>query len=390
KGEVTSFKAQGKAVYFSIRDAVDGSTLSVFMWMSDFDLAGIALTEGLEVVIEGRSEIYKPSGRFSFRAETIQPVGEGAFKKAYDELKKKMEVEGLFIPERKRKLKEHPVRIGLVTSRSGAVIHDFLSNLGKFGFHVAFVDSRVEGAGAVKDILSALSVLESKDLDVLVLIRGGGSLESLQAFNNEHVVRKIAEFPAVTICAIGHDKDVPLVQLVADYAPSTPTATTTLLNASWQESIHELSTLSIGILSHFEQDIWQLGDTLRNTRSELEEYLDVLLRPFRQLVAGFNDSLVALARILSSKKDEIVYAEKALVEQYRLAIKHTAESLLGAGKSLAQNDPMRQLRLGYSILTKKERVIRSIHDIAPGERFEARLADGTLVGEVIDKIVTNE
>ena len=111
KGEVTSFKAQGKAVYFSIRDAVDGSTLSVFMWMSDFDLAGIALTEGLEVVIEGRSEIYKPSGRFSFRAETIQPVGEGAFKKAYDELKKKMEVEGLFIPERKRKLKEHPVRI---------------------------------------------------------------------------------------------------------------------------------------------------------------------------------------------------------------------------------------------------------------------------------------
>jgi len=92
----------------------------------------------------------------------------------------------------------------------------------------------------------------------------------------------------------------------------------------------------------------------------------------------------------SSKKDEIVYAEKALVEQYRLAIKHTAESLLGAGKSLAQNDPMRQLRLGYSILTKKERVIRSIHDIAPGERFEARLADGTLVGEVIDKIVTNE
>src|SRR3989338_4648908 len=390
KGEVTSFKAQGKAVYFSIRDAVDGSTLSVFMWMSDFDLAGIALTEGLEVVIEGRSEIYKPSGRFSFRAETIQPVGEGAFKKAYDELKKKMEVEGLFIPERKRKLKEHPVRIGLVTSRSGAVIHDFLSNLGNFGFHVAFVDSRVEGAGSLKDILSALCVLEAKALDALVLIRGGGSLESLQAFNNEHVVRKIAEFPAVTICAIGHDKDVPLVQLVADYAPSTPTATTILHNASWDHTIHELQTLSRGLIVRFEQDVWRMQDALRTVSGELETRLDVLIQPFRLLITSFNDSVLLLARQLSSKKDELHYSSKTLLEQYRQQRRFVLEALASAARSVQQNDPLRQLKLGYSILTHGGKVVRSIADIAVGQSFDARLSDGTLVVETKEKHPIND
>ena len=300
KGEVTSFKAQGKAVYFSIRDAEDGSTLSVFMWLSDFILAGIELTDGLEVIIEGRSEVYKPSGRLSFRADTIELVGEGAFKQAYEELKKKLLQEGLFDPTKKRTLKDHPVRIGLVTSRQGAVIHDFLNNLGKFGYQITFLDSRVEGAMAVKDILSALKHLETKELDVLVVIRGGGSLESLQAFNNEHVVRAIAGFPAVTLCAIGHDKDVPLAQLVADYAPSTPTATTIILNASWENLTHELELATRTMLSLYEQSLWLTRDTVSGAGQSLEHIFDQLIKPFRVVTIQFNELILGLARRLAT------------------------------------------------------------------------------------------
>ena len=385
KGEVTSFKVQGNAVYFSIRDTEDASTLSVFMWMNDFNLAGIELTEGLEVIVEGRSEIYKPTGRFNFRADTIELVGEGAFKKAYDVLKKKMDEEGLFDESRKRILKEHPIKIGLVTSRTGAVIHDFLNNLGRFGYHITFVDSRVEGGAAVKDILSALTYLETKDIDVLLVIRGGGSLESLQAFNNEHVVRKIATFPAVTICAIGHDKDVPLAQLVADYAPSTPTATTIILNSSWESTIHELQTIARDIASRYGESLWTTGDILTQKTNILESHLEHVIRPFRQMIINFNELMMLVARNLSSRKDTLEYSAKQIVNQYERQLRGMRDAVNIGNKSLIQNNPMRQLRLGYSILTQKGKVLRTVDDVAVGDSFEARLADGTLVSNIVEK-----
>lgn len=192
KGEITSVKAQGSAVYMSMRDKDDGSTMNLFMWLSDYNLSGIELVDGMEVVVEGKSEVYKPTGRMSFRAQTVELVGEGALKKAYDELKKKLDSEGIFAPEKKRVLPEFPERIGLITSKQGAVIHDFLNNLGNYGFKVRLTDARVEGIGAVKELLSALKYWKDKPIDVLVVIRGGGSLESLQAFNHELVVRAIS------------------------------------------------------------------------------------------------------------------------------------------------------------------------------------------------------
>lgn len=385
KGEVTSFKVQGNAVYFSIRDTEDASALSVFMWMNDFNLAGIELSEGLEVIIGGRSEIFKPTGRFNFRADSIELVGEGAFKKAYDALKKKMDEEGLFDVARKRILKEHPIKIGLVTSRTGAVIHDFLNNLGRFGYQTTFVDSRVEGGAAVKDILSALSYLESRDIDVLVVIRGGGSLESLQAFNNEHVVRKIASFPAVTICAIGHDKDVPLAQLVADYAPSTPTASTIILNNSWESTVHELQIIARGIQSRYGESLWTVGDVLMRTNISLESRLEHIIRPFRQMITNFNELTMRVARSLASGKDTLEYGAKQIMHQYVRQLKDAQGTLDVANKSLIQNNPMRQLKLGYSILTQKGKVLRSVENIHIGESFEARVMDGTLVSELKQK-----
>ena len=231
KGEISSVDFK-KHAYFSLKDKNDESVVNCFMWSDDYQMVGIDLKEGMEIIVRGYAEIYKPAGKFTFRVSSIELVGEGALKKAYDALKKKLTEEGLFELERKRPMPNLPIKIGLITSRTGAVIHDFQSNLGRFGYEIKFYDSRVEGAQAVKDLINAIRYFKNKPIEVLVVIRGGGSLESLQAFNNEVLVRKIAEFEKPVICGIGHDKDIPLSALAADLLVSTPTAVTTVLNRS--------------------------------------------------------------------------------------------------------------------------------------------------------------
>ena len=125
----------------------------------------------------------------------------------------------------------------MITSKQGAVIHDFLNNIGKFGFDIKMIDSRVEGQGAVEDLLAAIQTFRKKDIDVLVIIRGGGSMESLMPFNNELLVREVVGFPVPVLVGIGHDKDMPLVALAADRSESTPTAVANLLNESWERAL---------------------------------------------------------------------------------------------------------------------------------------------------------
>jgi len=386
KGEITSFKSQGNASYFTLKDDDDGSTLSVFMWANDLAMSGIELSDGLEVVVVGRSEIYKPSGRYNFRAESIELVGEGALQLAYTKLRLRLEAEGLFALEKKRSLDGHPIKIGLVTSRSGAVIHDFLSNLGKHGFQITFVDSRVEGTGAIKEILAALDYLQKRDIEVLVVIRGGGSLESMQAFNNELVVRRIAEFPVPTICAIGHDKDVPLAQLASDYAPSTPTATTQILNESWRLSRHELALLSRELSTHFSNNLQTFRDDVRKYRERIIDTYEKIIAPQRLLMSGFSDLLSQIARSLSEKKDELQYIHRTLVEQFRQNLRSMEQVQHLTEKLLKQHDPIRQLKMGYSILMSSGRTVRSVKDLQIGANFEARMADGILVAEIKEKL----
>ena len=151
-GEICELKrAASGHVYFTLKDKGGTAVMDSIIWSRNYQLCGIALEVGMEVVFTGHPNIYPPSGRLSFVADTVELVGEGALKKAYEALKAKLEAEGVFAPERKRALPEFPQRIGVITSLKGAVIHDFENNLGKFGFQVIVCDSRVEGQAAVKD-----------------------------------------------------------------------------------------------------------------------------------------------------------------------------------------------------------------------------------------------
>jgi exodeoxyribonuclease VII large subunit len=191
-GEVTEIQLYpGRSyLFFKIKDKDAQASMSCFMWQRDYAVSGVKLEEGLEVILSGAPNIYKPAGRLSFHTKTVELVGEGALKKAYDELKVRLEKEGMFAQSRKRALPEFPQKIGLITSKDGAAIGDFQMNLGRFGYKVTMVDSRVEGQLAVAELISAIRTLRTKDIEILVLVRGGGSLESLLPFNNEALARR--------------------------------------------------------------------------------------------------------------------------------------------------------------------------------------------------------
>lgn len=384
KGEITSVKQQGSAVYMSMRDKDDNSTMNLFMWLSDYHLSGVTLEEGLEVIVEGKSEVYKPTGRLSFRAQTVELVGEGALKKAYDVLKKKFDAEGVFATEKKRPLPDFPEHIGLVTSKQGAVIHDFLNNLGSYGYKVRLTDARVEGIGAVKELLSALKYWKDKPIDVLVVIRGGGSLESLQAFNHELVVRAISEFPKPVICAIGHDKDVPLAQLAADHAPSTPTAATALLNSSWKDAESELRIIERTLIFGVSEGIEQVRSEIIQLESGLSRIFSSLAQSFDRVARTIESYVPILTHALDQIRIETNDALERISTRFLLFLKNTTHELERIAVELETHNPLRQLKLGYSILSGGSGVIRSVKELKKGDRFEARLADGTLDATITD------
>src|SRR3989338_2587590 len=339
-GEVSQFKIHASSghVYFTIKDKSGSGVLDCIMWKGVYTLCGIKLEVGMEVIVSGHPNIYSPTGRISIISDTVELVGEGALKKAYDALKKKLEEEGAFEESKKRPIPEYIRKIGLITSREGAVIHDFVNNLGKFGFKVLHIDSRVEGQGALKDLRTAIKTMRKKDIEVLVIIRGGGSLESLQAFNNEMLVRDIIKFPVPVIAGIGHEKDVPLLALAADHMTSTPTAAAYLLNHSWKEAytkIHQVASLLTRIDQKFKL---------------IHAHLDT--------------------------------AWRSVIDHTEKQIERIKEKIMFAEQSIKFNDPSRQLKLGYSIVRRNGKILRSIHNVKIGEELNTQLSDGTIHSRV--------
>ncbi len=382
KGEVVTFQISGNAIYFTIKDSENDSVLSVFMWASDYRISGITITTGLEVIVEGHSEIYKPNGKFSLRANTIELIGEGSLKVAYDKLKKKLDDEGLFDEKVKIKIKEFPTNIGVITSKQGAVIHDFLNNLGKFGFNIKFVDSRVEGVLATKDILSSIERMSHEKLDALVIIRGGGSLESLQAFNNEYVVRAISKVKIPVICAIGHDKDVPLAQMVADYAPSTPSICTSIINESWNTARFHVESYNNIALSSFSKSLQRKINTVTRTHGYLGSCFSEVSNRINYAINCINTGSQLYQQALYAKNKEVNVLKNNLINIFP-RLYDSSISILGQITGILDAyDPMRQLKLGYSLIYSKEKILKSVSNIQINDTISAELVDGTIVANI--------
>ncbi len=407
QGEVSSVDVREKVIYFSLKDPVDESVIRCLVWRTNYELSGVKLEPGLEVVLEGTPEIYKPLGRLSFKAGSIELVGEGVLKKAYEQLKEKLESEGLLAVERKRQIPELCTKVGLITSETGAVIHDFLTNLDKFGFQVKLFGSRVEGQSAVRDLMFAVDNLARQDIEVLVIIRGGGSFESLQAFNNEALIRKIASFPKPVICGIGHEKDVPLASLVADKMTSTPTAAAGVLNRGWQETRDQFLFSGRRMVSVFDRSLMAQEKVVTRGLHYIQDRLNILSDDFyytKQAFCGLPEKI--RFRILELTKDldlcssklirvsdrvrievtnDLLTCATKLSERFDQEVRRVSQVIDHSEKVLEKENPERLLKKGYSIARFQGQVVRSVRQLKTKDRVEIMVRDGSF-GSQVDEI----
>lgn len=354
-GEVSGVQMyEGRSyLYFNIKDTKDQSTLKCFMWKRDYTLSGVPLKDGLEVIVTAYPSVYKPNGGLTMQIEAVELVGEGALKMAYDQLKLKLDKEGLFAASKKREIPMYPHKIGVITSKSGAVINDFLTNIGKFGYEILFVDSKVEGVDAIKDLLSAVETLKNADIDVLVMMRGGGSLESFQAFNNEVLVRAVADFPVPVLTGIGHDKDEPLVSMVSDMNVSTPTAVANLLNSTWNEAL----------------SLVQLGE---------ERIFSKFQAVLREKQSAVDNSIVHMENSIKRVSDRVSNIGIEIVRGFSKMLESSSEFLVQTKKMLDISNPERQLAYGYSIVKVGGKIVKSIKDVKSGEELDVGVKDGII------------
>lgn len=384
RGEVSSVDVRERVVYFTIKDSRDESTLNCLIFRYAYQVSGVELRIGDEIVVEGAPEIYKPNGRMSLKVGVIELFGEGALKKAYDLLYQKFEMEGLFAEERKRPLPDFCHRIGLITSRDGAAIDDFRMNLGLQGIKVDFYPTAVEGKKAVFEILKALEFFEQdpEKYDALVIVRGGGSLESLQAFNNEALVRAVAASKIPTLLGVGHEKDVTLAAQVADVMVSTPTATAKLLAEPWNEARQ--------LVVHFEKHLpllfqEKLSDAARHVDQGTETLL-AYLRLIRERVAECEreiaERLALLSESVRQKRLELGLTREKLRENFHFLLSRVGKALDASEERLAQYDPKRALRLGYSLIRQGNKVLKDSVQAKIGDILEIQLNKGSLAAEV--------
>ena len=362
EGELSNFKHHTSGhMYFTLKDAQ--AQIRGVMFRGHNRLLRFQPGDGLAVLVCGTVTVYERRGDYQINVEFMEPKGLGALQLAFEQLKAKLEREGLFEESRKRPLPLLPRKIGIITSPTGAVIRDMLTVIGRRfpGLEVLIHPVAVQGEGAAGEIAAALGRLGSRmDLDVLVVARGGGSLEDLWAFNEELVARAIAASPIPVISAVGHETDVTIADFVADLRAPTPSAAAELVVARRDElrqRVDELTARGMTALQH-------VVAARRNQADMLGRHL-LLLSPVAQL-ARQAERLQGLRRRLD--------AWWALYRTVR------GERLARAVAKLESLSPLGILARGYSICFAGpgRRVLKAAAEVAPGSTVAVRLHRGEL------------
>ena len=246
-GEISNFRAPGSGhLYFTLKDAT--ATLAAVMFQREARRVGFALADGQAVLVRGTITVYEARGQYQIQVAEIRARGQGSLQQRFDELKRKLAAEGLFELDRKRELTVFPEVIGVVTSLQGAVLQDMLNILQRRapGLRIRVRGVRVQGIGAAEEIAQAIGEFSAEgNIDLLVVARGGGSLEDLWAFNEEPVARALAACAVPTISAVGHETDFTIADFVADLRAPTPSAAAELLTRDWAEWCEEIGKLRV-------------------------------------------------------------------------------------------------------------------------------------------------
>jgi exodeoxyribonuclease VII large subunit len=372
-GEIGSWtRSRPGHCYFTLKD--DRAQIGGVMFAGDSAKLPADPDVGTKVRVYGDLTIYEQRGQFQVIAQKLEAEGaDGLWSKAFEALKQKLELEGLLGIERKRPLPAYPVCIGVVTSPTGAALHDITSVLRRRApwTRVVLSGSRVQGEGASTDVAAALRRLAATGLaDVIIVGRGGGSLEDLWAFNEEPVARAIAECPVPVISAVGHEVDVTISDLVADVRAPTPSA-----------AAETVVPDGPALLGHLRRSPERLGRALRRTAA----------RPGVEVAERMGRLHHAIERRLVPARQSLDLGADRLERETNDLIQVRTTTLRGLAGRLEALSPLSTLARGYSVArTADGRVLRTLEDFSPGVPFQLRVSGGTIDAETLSTHNNND
>jgi exodeoxyribonuclease VII large subunit len=416
EGEISNLARPASGhLYFSLKDSQAQIRCALFKG-SQRGL-GCVPKDGMQVLVRARVSLYEGRGEFQLIVETLEEAGEGALRRAFELLKNRLAAEGLFDPAHKKPLPVLPKRIGIITSPTGAALRDVLTTLRRRfpAIAVLVYPVPVQGEGAADKIAAAIRLAgQRRDCDALILARGGGSLEDLWSFNEEVVARAVYACPLPLVCGVGHETDFSIADWVADARAPTPTAAAEMLSPNQDEWLAQFVYLETRVLrlmrdqvsAHQQRLDWLSGRIVhpRERIARLQQRLADLNKRMRlaqlagQRVAGARWQ--ALTARLYRRHPEIALRE------WRLRVQHMRALLVSGMRQCLQAQqqrmqlavhrldtlsPLATLQRGYAIVRRADNnlIVRNARDIAPGERLQARLAQGSLLC-VVDKIEADD
>lgn len=418
KGEVSNWKihrASGN-IYFTLKDP--RACIDCVMYAGEAGLLRFEPRDGMELLAGGRVAVYQQRGKYQLYVSTLEPIGQGALELAFRQLCTRLDSEGLFAADRKRPIPPFPMRIGLVTSTGTAALQDMFKVLRRFSFlRLCVYHVPVQGAGAAEQIAAAIRHLGKKHqavggIDLLLLARGGGSLEDLWAFNEECVARAIAGCPIPLITGIGHEVDTSIADLIADHHAHTPTEAAQVAVRNWRSAREAVSVANLRLrravgarLTDARQRLTSIErhETFRRPRDRINQLRQLLDDRQRTLMFRVSDHVADCARRLALLSAEL--AERHPRHAVRLAGQRVAAMSARLGTAVGGDmkrrlmkldllqrhleavGPQQVLRRGYTITTAKKggHVIRSAEHIHPGEKLVTRFADGTVESTADDR-----
>lgn len=405
-GEISNFRLRPTHQYFSLKD--ENAIISATMFQSAFKKIQFRPEEGMKVLVIGKVSVFEKSGQYQINIEHMEPDGVGALYLAYEQLKKKLEAEGLFsLP--KKPIPQFPKKIAILTSESGAVIQDIQTTVARRFPIVQLVlyPTVVQGVHAVNSILKNLDLVEQEDYDVVIIGRGGGSIEDLWAFNEEPVVRRVAELSIPVISSVGHETDTTLIDFVSDMRAATPTAAAEIATPVLMEIHQQLRNLRTRLEQALSRQlqikrermqglanasIFQNPERIYQVYQQRVDQLEMRLQQImQQSVQHKRQQLVkhqhrlelgSPSRRVQTEKQALQYLAKRLEQAQDQLMKDKKQQFQRVIQQLDLLSPLKIMNRGYGILQQEETIIKSVDQLEVNQELTIQLVDGTVRSKV--------
>jgi len=383
RGEVSNLRAQSSGhVYFSVKDA--GAQLSAVLFRGDAARQTVKLRDGLQVLVYGEISVYEVRGSYQLIVRAVIEGGVGRLQREFEELKKRLADEGLFAAAKKRPIPEMPATVGFITSPTGAALQDFLRILVRRGWRgrVVVLPAKVQGEGSAAEMVAMLGLAQELGIfDLLVIGRGGGSLEDLWAFNEEPLVRAVAACTVPVISAVGHEIDFTLCDFAADVRAETPSAAAELISSHFVACAERATQAGSAMGGQVDQALRQARERLDHARSRLR-----LLAPAAQLEQGWlrlddlsNRLGAALRHSVQRHRGEFAQVRgRFTARPPEVRIQDESHRLLSLWKRLQSASPASVLNRGFAIVRDEAgKPVTRRAQVKPGRVMSAEFADGT-------------